>query len=266
MPFLSMDQFQEFTEWADDGTGNVWQRMNATGAFCGLCYAAGDMWRNLRVLRGVSSMKYRIITDFTDAENRRIHIEVAQADSEEEFLDLLRRLNALTVQEVMGAASSDRMEMLQRLIERARNIDVAVANEHKEFLSTEMLQKISRLERAETSLQQKLEEAKEALQNKEAEKQELQDEFCAAMAQQALERTSDQVKCAAEPSNATASAENRPDSLGQSSAVSSTSDDASSSEARHEGEVLTFPDIEAEALMVNSHHVLPLATAPSWNR
>ena len=180
MPFLSRE---EFKEWADDGTGNVWQRVNATGAFCGLCYAAGDIIRTLRVLRGASSMKYRIITDFTDAENRHIHIEVAQADSEEDFLDLLNRLNSLTVQEVMGAASSDRMEMLEQLIERARNIDVAVANEHKEFLSVEMLQKISRLERAETSLQQKLEEAQKALQNKEAEKQELQDEFCVAMAQ-----------------------------------------------------------------------------------
>ena len=185
MPFLSRE---EFKEWADDGTGNVWQRVNATGAFCGLCYAAGDILRNLRVLRGASSMKYRIITDFTDAENRHIHIEVAQADSEEDFLDLLNRLNSLTVQEVMGAASSDRMEMLEQLIERARNIDVDVANEHKEFLSVEMLQKISRLELAETSLQQKLEEAQKALQNKEAEKQELQDEFCVAMAQQALEQ------------------------------------------------------------------------------
>eukprot|EP00435_Cladocopium_sp_Y103_P038325 s1854_g10.t1 len=252
MPFLSKDQFQEFTEWANDDTGDVWQRMNATGAFCGLCYAAGDIWRNLRVLRGTSSMKYRIITDFTDAENRHIHIEVAEADSEEEFLDLLKRLNSLTVQEVLGAASSDRMEMLQRLIERARNIDVAVANEHQEFLSIETLQKISRLERAETSLQQKLEEAQKALRNKEAENQELQDEFCTAMAQQALEQVSDRIKGEAEPPNATASTENGPDSLGQSSEANSTSDDASSSEARHEGEAVTFPDIEAEALSVNS--------------
>ena len=327
MPFLSRE---EFKEWADDGTGNVWQRVNATGAFCGLCYAAGDILRNLRVLRGASSMKYRIITDFTDAENRHIHIEVAQADSEEDFLDLLNRLNSLTVQEVMGAASSDRMEMLEQLIERARNIDVDVANEHKEFLSGEMLQKISRLERAETSLQQKLEEAQKALQHKEAEKQELQDElrfakrvedslhqeleearkalrnteaekqelqdelrfakrvedslhqeleearkavrnteaetqelqdeFCAAMAQQALERVSDLVKGAAESSNATESTENRPDSLGQSSGVSSTSNDASSSEARNEREVATLPDIEAGALDVNcrnSEDIMP---------
>ena len=327
MPFLSRE---EFKEWADDGTGNVWQRVNATGAFCGLCYAAGDILRNLRVLRGASSMKYRIITDFTDAENRHIHIEVAQADSEEDFLDLLNRLNSLTVQEVMGAASSDRMEMLEQLIERARNIDVDVANEHKEFLSGEMLQKISRLERAETTLQQKLEEAQKALQHKEAEKQELQDElrfakrvedslhqeleearkalrnteaekqelqdelrfakrvedslhqeleearkavrnteaetqelqdeFCAAMAQQALERVSDLVKGAAESSNATESTENRPDSLGQSSGVSSTSNDASSSEARNEREVATLPDIEAGALDVNcrnSEDIMP---------
>ena len=275
-------------------------------------------------------MKYRIITDFTDAENRHIHIEVAQADSEEDFLDLLNRLNSLTVQEVMGAASSDRMEMLEQLIERARNIDVDVANEHKEFLSGEMLQKISRLERAETTLQQKLEEAQKALQHKEAEKQELQDElrfakrvedslhqeleearkalrnteaekqelqdelrfakrvedslhqeleearkavrnteaetqelqdeFCAAMAQQALERVSDLVKDAAESSNATESTENRPDSLGQSSGVSSTSNDASSSEARNEREVATLPDIEAGALDVNcrnSEDIMP---------
>ena len=327
MPFLSRE---EFKEWADDGTGNVWQRVNATGAFCGLCYAAGDILRNLRVLRGASSMKYRIITDFTDAENRHIHIEVAQADSEEDFLDLLNRLNSLTVQEVMGAASSDRMEMLEQLIERARNIDVDVANEHKEFLSGEMLQKISRLERAETTLQQKLEEAQKALQHQEAEKQELQDElrfakrvedslhqeleearkalrnteaekqelqdelrfakrvedslhqeleearkavrnteaetqelqdeFCAAMAQQALERVSDLVKSAAESSNATESTENRPDSLGQSSGVSSTSNDASSSEARNEREVATLPDIEAGALDVNcrnSEDIMP---------
>ena len=251
MPFLSRE---EFKEWADDGTGNVWQRVNATGAFCGLCYAAGDIIRTLRVLRGASSMKYRIITDFTDAENRHIHIEVAQADSEEDFLDLLNRLNSLTVQEVMGAASSDRMEMLEQLIERARNIDVAVANEHKEFLSVEMLQKISRLERAETSLQQKLEEAQKALQNKEAEKQELQDEFCVAMAQQALEQVLDEAKAEVEPSNSTASTENRPDSLGQSSALSSTSDDASSSEARHEGEAVTLKETEPEALAVNGSH------------
>lgn len=251
MPFLSRE---EFKEWADDGTGNVWQRVNATGAFCGLCYAAGDILRNLRVLRGASSMKYRIITDFTDAENRRIHIEVAQADSEEDFLDLLNRLNSLTVQEVMGVASSDRMEMLEQLIERARNIDVDVANEHKEFLSVEMLQKISRLERAETSLQQKLEEAQKALQNKEAEKQELQDEFCVTMAQQALEHVLDEAKAEIEPSNSTASTENRPDSLGQSSAVSSTSDDASSSEARHEGEAVTFKETEPEALAVNGSY------------
>ena len=103
MPFLAKDEFQE---WAD-GTRNVWQRVNALGAFTGLRYAAGDLLKNLKILKGTSQVKYRIITDAGNP-----HIEVAQADSEEEFLDLLTRLNSLTAQDVMVAACSDRKEML----------------------------------------------------------------------------------------------------------------------------------------------------------
>ena len=103
-----------------------------------LCYAAGEVFRNLRFLRGASSTKYRIITDAGNP-----HIEVAQAETEEEFMDLLLRLNSLTAKDVMLAASSDRKEMLQRLIERAKRLDRALVSEHHEFLSMEVLEKIS---------------------------------------------------------------------------------------------------------------------------
>ena len=214
MPFLSKDEFQD---WADDGTSNVWQRVNAEGAFRGLCYAAGEVFRNLRFLRGASSAKYRIITDAGNP-----HIEVAQAETEEEFMDLLLRLNSLTAKDVMSAASSDRKEMLQRLIERAKRLDRAVVSEHQEFLSTEAIEKISRLERTEASLQRELEQARQALLKKETEQQELQDEFCAIMAQQALEQVSATTKNQdQETSNVTTSAECAPNSSRQSRASAS---------------------------------------------
>ena len=214
MPFLSKDEFQD---WADDGTSNVWQRVNAEGAFRGLCYAAGEVIRNLRFLRGASSMKYRIITDAGNP-----HIEVAQGETEEEFMDLLLRLNSLTAKDVMLAASSDRKEMLQRLIERAKRLDIEVVSEHQEFLSMEVLEKISRLERTEASLRRELEQAWEALRKKETEQQELQDEFCAIIAQQALEQASTNTKNQdQETSKVTTSTECSPSSSRQSFASAS---------------------------------------------
>ena len=214
MPFLSKDEFQD---WANDGTRNVWQRVNAEGAFSGLCYAAGEAIRNLRFLRGASSMKYRIITDAGNP-----HIEVAQAETEEEFMDLLLRLNSLTAKDVMLAASSDRKEMLERLIERAKRLDRVVVSEHQEFLSMEVLEKISRLERTEASLQRELEQAKKALRKKETEQQELQDEFCAILAQQALEQVSINTKNQDQKtSKVTTSTECTPHSSRQSSASAS---------------------------------------------
>ena len=214
MPFLSKDEFQD---WANDGTSNVWQRVNAEGAFRGLCYAAGEVIRNLRFLRGASSTKYRIITDAGNP-----HIEVAQAETEEEFMDLLLRLNSLTAKDVMLAASSDRKEMLQKLIERAKRLDVQVVSEHQEFLSMEVLEKISRLERTEASLQRELEQAKKALRKKETEQQELQDEFCAILAQQALEQVSINTKNQdQETSKVTTSTESSPSSSRQSRAFAS---------------------------------------------
>ena len=214
MPFLSKDEFQD---WANDGTRNVWQRVNAEGAFRGLCYAAGEVIRNLRFLRGASSMKYRIITDAGNP-----HIEVAQAETEEEFMDLLLRLNSLTAKDVMLAASSDRKEMLERLIERAKRLDRAVVSEHQEFLSMEVLEKMSRLERTEASLQRELEQAKKALRKKETEQQELQDEFCAILAQQALEQVSINTKNQDQKtSKVTTSTECTPHSSRQSSASAS---------------------------------------------
>ena len=124
-------------------------------------------------------MKYRIITDAGNP-----HIEVTQADSEEEFLDLLTRLNSLTAQDVMVAACSDRKEMLTKLIEQARR--KTVAGQLQELLSAEMLRKISSFEIEKASLQKELEETRKALWRKEIEKQELQDGFCAVMAQHAL--------------------------------------------------------------------------------
>ena len=60
-------------------------------------------------------------------------------------MDLLLRLNSLTAKDVMLAASSNRKEMLERLIERAKRLDRrGVVSEHQEFLSTEVLEKISR--------------------------------------------------------------------------------------------------------------------------
>ena len=214
MPFLSKGEFQD---WADDGTSNVWQRVNSEGAFRGLCYAAGEVIRNLRFLRGALSMKYRIITDAGNP-----HIEVAQAETEEEFMDLLLRLNSLTAKDVMLAASTDRKEMLQRLIERAKRLDREVVSEHQEFLSMEVLDKISRLERTEACLQRELEQARKALRKKETEQQELQDEFCAIMAQQALEQVSINTKNQdQETSNVTTSTECTPHSSRQSCASAS---------------------------------------------
>ena len=214
MPFLSKDEFQD---WADDGTSNVWQRVNAEGAFRGLCYAAGEAFRNLRFLRGASSTKYRIITDAGNP-----HIEVAQAETEEEFMDLLLRLNSLTAKDVMLAASSDRKAMLQRLIERAKRLDRAVVRARREFLSMEVLEKISRLERTEASLQRELEQAKKALRKKETEHQELQDEFCAILAQQALEQVSINTQNQdQETSKVTTSTECTPNSSRQSGASAS---------------------------------------------
>ena len=162
-------------------------------------------------------MKYRIITDAGNP-----HIEVAQAETEEEFMDLLLRLNSLTAKDVMLAASSDRKEMLQRLIERAKQFDIAGVSEHREFLSMEVLEKISRLERTEASLQRELEQARKALHTKETEKQELQDEFCAIIAQQALEQASTNTKNQdQETSKMTTSTECTPHSSRHSSASAS---------------------------------------------
>ena len=228
MPFLSKDEFQD---WADDGTSNVWQRVNAEGAFRGLCYAAGAVIRNLRFLRGASSTKYRIITDAGNP-----HIEVAQAETEEEFMDLLLRLNSLTAKDVMLEASSDRKEMLQTLIERAKRLDIQVVSEHQEFLSMEVLEKISRLERTEASLQRELEQARKALRKKETEQQELQDEFCAIMAEQALEQVSINTKNQdQETSKVTTSTECTPNSSRQSRASASSGVlDAAPAEERQE--------------------------------
>ena len=228
MPFLSKGEFQD---WADDGTSNVWQRVNEEGAFRGLCYAAGEVIRNLRVLRGASSLKYRIITDAGNP-----HIEVAQAETEEEFVDLLLRLNSLTAKDAMLAASSDRKEMLQRLIERAKRLDIQVVRKHQEFLSMEVLEKISRLEKTEASLQRELEQAKKALLKKETEQQELQDEFCAILAQQALEQVSINTKNQdQETSNVTTLPECIPNSSRESFASASSGVlDASPAEERQE--------------------------------
>ena len=134
--------------------------------------------------------KYRIITV---AGNQ--HIQVAQAGSEEECLDLLKTLNSLNAEDVMAAYSSDRKETLQQLVERAKSTHhVAVANEHQEFLSTEMLQKISNLESENALLKQKLEEAQKAVRTTETEKQDIQDDLCTVMAQQALEQVATELK------------------------------------------------------------------------
>ena len=94
-------------------------------------------------------MKYRIITDAWNP-----HIEVAQAESEEKDLDLLTRRNALTLQDVMGAACSDRKEMLEQLLQRARKIDAAASIEGARFAPREhQVQKVSSLESEKTSPQ-----------------------------------------------------------------------------------------------------------------
>eukprot|EP00435_Cladocopium_sp_Y103_P058486 s635_g20.t1 len=197
MPFLSKDEFQE---WADDGS-NVWQPVNASGAFRGLCCATDDKSRNLKILKGTSRMKYRIITD---AWNPRI--EVAQADTEEEFLDLLTRLNSLTVQDVMVAACSNRKDMLEQLVQRALKIDVAATIEGERCVSREQYQKIPSLEGEKASLQFELEEARQALRSKEFEKKKLQDEL-----QQALGKLADQGSHAAEATDVTTSESQRDD-------------------------------------------------------
>jgi hypothetical protein len=237
MPFLSKDEFEERP---DDLASNEWQRMNATGAFIGLRYAYSDFWRNLTF--GVSPSKYRIITGPGDT-----HVQVAQADSEEECLDLLKKLNSLNAEDVMAAHSSDRKDMLHQLVERAKSTHhVAVANEHQEFLSTEMLQKMSNLENENASLKQKLEEAQKAVRTKEAEKQDIQDDFSSVMAQQALEQVAKELNNEAKPAKSPTEVtymENCPDNLGQPS-EDSTSGDASGAE--FSGGAL--PEISAKAL------------------
>eukprot|EP00438_Fugacium_kawagutii_P012235 Skav216851 [mRNA] locus=scaffold1042:23138:30668:+ [translate_table: standard] len=187
MPFLSKDEFGNFEEWTDD----TWQPVNASGAFRGLVYAAGAIWRNLRVLRGASPVKYRIIT------HDKPHMEVAQADTEEECLDLLKKLNTLTASDVLAAAatSSNRKEVLEQMINKAgKDTKIDIGQDHQEFLSIEMLQRIAFLEGENVSLQQELEEARKALGKKDLEKQELQNEFQAVMAQQALAQVADKMK------------------------------------------------------------------------
>ena len=146
----------------------------------------------MKIPKGTSRRKYRIITDAWNP-----HLELAQADSEEKYLDLLTRLNSLTLQDVMVAACSDRKEMLEQLLQRARNIDAAATIEGARFAPREhQVQKVSSLESEQTSLQSSRRQGKhrKALRSKEFEKKELQDEL-----QQALEKLADQGSHAAVP-------------------------------------------------------------------
>eukprot|EP00435_Cladocopium_sp_Y103_P044462 s1648_g12.t1 len=217
----------EFEELPNDGTSHDWQRVNAAGAFVGFRYAYSDVWRNLP-FAGASLPKYRIITGAGNP-----HIQVAKAESDEECLTLLKKLNSLTAEDVMATYSSDRKEMLNQLVERAESTHEAVTNEHLEFLSTEMLQKVSNLESEKASLQQELEEARRALRDQELEKQDIQDKFCAVMAQQALEQVAEKMNDEAklqESSTERTCYENRPDTLGQ-PCEDSTLGDASGAES-----------------------------------
>jgi len=234
MPFLSKDHFKE---WAD-GSTDGWQRVNASGAFVGLRSVYAAFWRKLR-FGGTSSAKYAIITAGNPP------IQVAQADSEEECVDLLKKLNSLTAEDVMAAFSSERKDMLQQLVERTSSTDVAVANERQEFLSIEMLQKISNLESEKALLQKELEEARKTVHNKELEKQDFQEKYCSVMAQQALEHVAEKMKIEAKwakpPTETTM--ENRPDNMGQASEGSS-----SSCAEPQQGQHAALPEISAEAL------------------
>eukprot|EP00438_Fugacium_kawagutii_P012236 Skav216852 [mRNA] locus=scaffold1042:31746:34891:+ [translate_table: standard] len=120
--------------------------------------------------RGASSAKYRIITA------DKPQIEVAQTETEEEFLGLLRRLNSLTVSDVLAAVSSNRREVLEQMINKAKADRQMDRQGHQEFLSIEMLQKIASLEGEKAALQGELEEAQKALRAKEVEQHKLQDD------------------------------------------------------------------------------------------
>ena len=92
----------------------------------------------------------------------------------------------------------------------------------RNFSSMEVLEKISRLERTEASLQRELEQAKKALCKKETDNQELQDEFRTIIAQQALEQVSVNTKNQdQETSKVTTSTECTPNSSRQSRASAS---------------------------------------------
>ena len=95
------------------------------------------------------------------------------------------------------------------------------------------------MERTEASRQRELEQARQAFRKKETEQQELQDEFCAIMAQQALEQVSINTKNQ-ETSNVTTLTECTPHSLRRSSACASSGVlDAPPAEERQELNVAT---------------------------
>ena len=91
MPFLER---HEFREWADDGSASVWDRVTEGGPFLGLRHktdAYGSIIKMgaevVRAARGVPTSMYCIITAAPP------HVEVARADTEEEFHDLFSRLS-----------------------------------------------------------------------------------------------------------------------------------------------------------------------------
>eukprot|EP00435_Cladocopium_sp_Y103_P014562 s637_g3.t1 len=210
-----------------------------------------------------SPVKYRIITRAGNP-----HIQVAQADSEEECFDLLKKLNSLTAEDIMAAFSPDKKDMLEQLLERAKSTNMVVANDHQEFLSIEMLQKISNLESEKASLQKTLEEAQKTVRNKELEKQDFQEKCCLVMAQQALEHVAENMKDDAKwakSTTETTSTENGPDNLGQPSEGSASSGGTSGAEPRQKQQAGAALEISAEALTANlcsSQDVIPLLFPP----
>ena len=109
------------------------------GAFIGLRDSLP--WLSyLRSFGGASTCRYCIITSHGPP-----HVQVAEADEEEDFCRMLGQLNALTARDVLSVADGcDRREMLGRLLQLAPE---SVSGDPAPAPSAEELREVERLER-----------------------------------------------------------------------------------------------------------------------
>ncbi|CAJ1390288.1 unnamed protein product [Effrenium voratum] len=191
MPFFPTERFRR---WEDDGTGTLWKRFpESEGVFLGRRYVAGAL-RFLRPVRGASSAGYAIII----ADGNGGYVQVADAHEETDFCEMLQKLNS-TACDVMAVAMTcaDQMQLLHRVIEKAKQVpqpSAAMAHELSEIekLERTLKQRDRELAESQRKLRQReaeLRDAKEQLlllQGRLSRRQEAEEEFVAGAAVEAL--------------------------------------------------------------------------------